>query len=107
MKGRNPRARRDEGWALIRQAYIEHTQDADELARSWRCVECVGVIPDPHLQREAKGTCSPPISVATLRLLSRETVSLPSLRYLATIPGLVTGPKLLNLPDGAALSFML
>jgi len=29
------RVRRDEGWALIRQAYIEHTQDADELARSF------------------------------------------------------------------------
>lgn len=30
----------------------------------------------------------PPISVVTLRLLSRETVSLPSLRYLATVPRL-------------------
>jgi len=27
------RARRDEGWAFIRQAYIERTQDAEELAR--------------------------------------------------------------------------
>jgi hypothetical protein len=29
------RVRRDDGWALIRQAYIERTQDADELARSF------------------------------------------------------------------------
>lgn len=29
------RARRDEGWALIRQAYIEHAQNANELARSF------------------------------------------------------------------------
>ena len=50
---------------------------------------------------------SPLISIAPLRLLARATVSRPSLRYLATVPRLVTGPKLLNLPDGPALSFML
>ena len=32
---RHARMRRDEGWALIRHAYIERTQNADELARSF------------------------------------------------------------------------
>ena len=50
---------------------------------------------------------SPSIIIPSLRLLSRDTVSLSSLRYLATVPRLVTDPKLLNLPNGAALSFML
>ena len=49
----------------------------------------------------------PPISFRYLGLLSRETVSLSPLGYLATVPGLVTGPKLLNLPNDAALSFFL
>ena len=49
----------------------------------------------------------PPISFRYLRLLLRETVSLSPLGYLATVPGLVTGPKLLNLPNDAALSFFL
>lgn len=29
------RGRRDEGWALVRRAYVERSQDADELARSF------------------------------------------------------------------------
>jgi len=31
--------------------------EEEHKAGKVRCVECGGVIPDPHLQREAKGTC--------------------------------------------------
>ena len=39
--------------------------EAEHKAGMVRCVECGGVVPDPHLQREAKGTQSllPLISV--------------------------------------------
>ena len=30
--------------------------EEEHKAGKVRCVECRGVIPDPHLQREAKGT---------------------------------------------------
>jgi len=43
----------------------------------------------------------------TIKLLAQETVPLHSLRYLATVTRLVTDPKLLNLPDGVAISLIL
>jgi hypothetical protein len=49
----------------------------------------------------------PPIHVAFLRLLSQETDSLSSLRYLATVLRLVTDPKFLTVPCRTALSFIL
>jgi hypothetical protein len=39
-----------------RRVISDCVSEEEHKAGKVRCVECGGVVPDPHLQREAKGT---------------------------------------------------